>query len=155
MKIRTGFVSNSSSSSFIIGVGKLNNKKKFEEYCLENKLKIDGYDIIIYTTSELMKQIGKGIVKKINDKLFLEIESFNYNTVSMNIDPSKEELYICIDISNDEGDHCFCNYDEEDYEPNYDIDISFLPENQQKLFSLCNNNGVKKLYIEYGAARNG
>ena len=40
MKIRNGFVSNSSSSSFMIGIGVVKNEKKLNEYMKKNNLEI-------------------------------------------------------------------------------------------------------------------
>jgi hypothetical protein len=65
MKIRSGFVSNSSSSSFIIIGSNVDSVDNYEKY---DGLTIDGYEIsTIYTESEYNEVIG---VKLVDDEDF-------------------------------------------------------------------------------------
>ncbi|MFA5586555.1 MAG: hypothetical protein WDA02_08435 [Saccharofermentanales bacterium] len=67
MKIRSGFVSNSSSSSFIIIGSNVDSVDDYEKY---DGLSIDGYQIsTLYTESEYNEVIG---IKLVDDEFFTE-----------------------------------------------------------------------------------
>jgi hypothetical protein len=146
MKIRSGFVSNSSSSSYIIGVGKVVDREKLESYLKEHKIDKSDYEIV--TTRELVDSTSwKYIFRK--DKLI--VEAFNGDEVSINVNTNKDDTYITIYVCNNEGDGCFMT--DEDSDINYDIDDNFFDENQQAI--LGDIEGVEKYISSYGAARNG
>jgi hypothetical protein len=150
MKVRQGFVSNSSSSSFIIGVGKIVDLAKFEEF--RKKMNFSEYNVRVHSTKELINTTTRYNNFKVKNTT-LEVCSFSGTTVSTKIDPTKDELFVVTYLNNDEGDEGFLNDDGDDID--YDIDPSFFSESQQTLLSLDEKVGVVNYESAFGAARNG
>jgi len=165
MKIRQGFVSNSSSSSFVIGVGKVRNKEKL----LKHLKKDFGNDLnywntpVVFSTSDIIEAINgreshcsfmlnEGMIDL--EKSTITLECFNGIKKEIHFDFTKEEEFFFVEIANDEGDGAF-QEDPDSYDLNYDIDLSFLPKKQQDLFLLDGLGLVEDLDLSFGAERNG
>lgn len=54
MKIRNGFVSNSSSSSFIINIGIVEDKEKFQKFMNKHELVNNSWEFVIMNQSEYL-----------------------------------------------------------------------------------------------------
>ena len=82
--------------------------------------------------------------------------SFNDTEVYLKKDKVKvDDTLVLVCICNNEGDEAFYR-SEDDYECDYDIDLSYFSVNQQKLIDILNNKElVKDVDINYGAGRNG
>ena len=126
MKIRTGHVSNSSSSSFIIGIGKIKNQVAFDKFCKDKGMRpgVGRYeDISVHTGKDLKEVKGWGASAKT-----FSIHGGNYTDITVfkgKLD--SEEKYVIVNIGNNEGD-CYpfvvededgeygdLNYDAADY----------------------------------------
>ena len=156
MKIRNGFVSNSSSSSFMIAIGVVTNMERFnawrknftfEEYgcseleVLDEETRYDGYHL-----SETDEYIT--LSAPVNSSPEVSIEKIN-------IDPSKDTPIVTLRVGNDEGDHAFYT-NVELYDLNYDIGLDHFDEEQQEVYNgFCPSNGIEFVDKTYGADRNG
>lgn len=151
-KFRNGWVSNSSSSSFIIGIGVIKDEAKIRK-SLKN---CDEYDYKIEKVSELPTKIGwdnygynpeTGIVRNVacvnsEPDITLKIE-----------DP--ESLVLIVNVGNNEGDSDFVD---EDYWCNYDkVDYDWFSSDQQKLMDILGDEDLISKTSGYylGADRNG
>ena len=135
MKIRTGFVSNSSSSSFIIGI--VNNGK-------------DGSGEVFYPNENLpwfleVRDLG-------NDKYELYIESFTGREVSCKIKEGDRFEYL--DATGPDGDEHFTEYDSDgDFMGyDYDVDIEDFDEDDISTYESILDNGGE---VAFGAGRDG
>ncbi len=155
MKQINGFISNSSSSSFIIGVGKITDKKKFEDFCNANE--IDNSNIEVLKTSEILsgKSWGYNIRRTDDSEKVIVVDSFNGDEVSLKFDPSLEEEFIVVTMVGDEGDYTFNKGGDDDWDPDYDIDSSFFDDRDAKLLEFGKDSGISDYQCSYGAGRNG
>lgn len=140
MKIRTGFVSNSSSSSYVIGVARVTDEEKLKAFIEEHKLQ---YDANIYTTEEAINAGGwSPPTTKIGDKTYFCCEAFDCNEVRIEIDPEKNEKFVsfyhCDDIMEDEDGPV---------EPDVIEDGG--------IYSLTEEHGVTDIKVSEGYGRNG
>ena len=154
MKIRTGFVSNSSSSSFIIGLCALN--EKIQEDCVytfnaEDIVWEHSYmntpHIIINDSTYCYEFIDVDVHEDFT--YTLSYESFTGETVKCKVKDGDKFMFLCGVGPDDDG--CFWNEEAGEYE--YDkIDVSDFSEDDQKLY-----NRIIKLggSVSYGAGRNG
>jgi len=156
MKIRTGFVSNSSGSSFILGIAKVSDIEKFNEYLIKTGNKIDGMDLSLMSVRTIRNTPADRLF--FVEKIYGLIQTSNFNDTSVSIEDSKlnnEDLLFIVNIVNNEGDQAFQS-DADSFTPDYNIDLTFFPCEQQKLYEWMNeNSGLTMIEKIYGAARNG
>ena len=151
MKVRLGFVSNSSGSSFVLAiavVGKRAGDKERAHDFIKNLVPEKGWDYMVKfeTVNDLME---KGVVR--NDSA--SISGFNGDIVHINGIQWDDEILI-VDITNNEGDGPFWN--EEAGEMEYSRAWDVLPEWQQDLYNeLGPDNGFSRVDKKFGAERNG
>ena len=157
MKTRSGFVSNSSSSSFILAYGLVsqNNIEKVKNYLSENGIEyipVKWNDKFVYADVKLFEQsLDKAdrILTGGNDTELIvprEIaESYTFNIIT-------------VELTNNEGDDAF---HDEIYSDSLDYrkaqNKSWYPIKQQKLIELFESHPELIQYgkVVYGAERNG
>ena len=111
MKIRSGFVSNSSSSSFMIAIGKVVNEVELVNFLIANK--VSNYEIVSYENFEFSKYSGvkRSEYARLNkDETEISVESFNGNYVRAPYDKTQKYFayYDCQDCDcNDDGEAIF------------------------------------------------
>jgi len=151
MKIRNGFVSNSSSSSFIIGIAKINDLNKLREYMKNKGINAD-YDLSILSKVDILNNKPWQMDIR-NGKA--SIESFNGDYVKVDIDDLSLLDTVLTYYYTGHSDSDFWNGDEYDY----DIDMTLFDENERKIFNMFKDKDsgldVETSEVEYGAGRNG
>jgi hypothetical protein len=161
MKIRNGFVSNSSSSSFIVGVGKISNRDAFDEFIKEKGI---CNFVDIYTTEELVKESESDSwyknCTKSDDKYYITKDSFMDSGERLEFDPNLNEEFVVVSYCGDEGECSFCSNDPDncDYDcgySNYNIDSEFFEGDSASYLFDLSDHGVENYSYHYGAGRNG
>lgn len=133
MKLRYGFVSNSSSSSYVICVAKVIDEEKLNKFLEQYSL-----DAKIYTTQEIINYKGwNRPVMKCGDDLYFQCESFNGDTVSIKMDSNKDEKYVSIYYGQD--------IDEDEYGP---VEPAVIEDGG--IYSLSQEHGVIDIHTSEG-----
>ena len=175
MKVRQGFVSNSSSSSFMIALAFINDPTKAKNFFDKYKTIENGWCEII--SSEEAKKLAYGPV----NHHILSFNSYKFYLLATNRDycvsldyrkrteiwenlPIHEQAKNLLGqvgtpigylyIMNDEGDGRF--WDEEADDLDYNIGLDFFSEEQRKCYEgFIPENGLIFIDKMFGAARNG
>jgi hypothetical protein len=156
MKFRNGFVSNSSSSSFIIGLGKVTNLEKLQEFMAKGHS-----DIELNTVKSIKERLESKWhwreVTTADGKIWHECDYGN-ECVTYPLDELKDEdLIAIVDIHNNEGDdgengvRSRSSYNEDPIEESY-----FNGTGQYEYLRLNEEeHGVSNYTCAYGCKRNG
>ena len=152
MKTRTGFVSNSSSSSFIVGIGRISDKDKFNTWRKENKVETD-YDVSVLKLQDIKE--GKSYESNIHNG-HVTINSFQ-SSAATKIETDDDEFFV-VNYAGNEGDSAFESSEWGDID--YDIDVfDYLTNNVKKAIQAFSdiNSGIDTSTADQsmGAARNG
>lgn len=154
MKIRSGFVSNSSSSSFIIGLAKVVDKTVAEDWLSSLGA---GPDCKIATVESLKNEWRCEVTSVYNqetqecDRYDISVESFMGDRVQLH-NLSANDYVLLVDLSyGDDSD--FWNGDDYDY----DIDLEFFPGGFAEVYTAIVNGGcgLEASMAYYGAGRDG
>jgi hypothetical protein len=157
MKTRSGFVSNSSSSSFIIGVGVVKDKDWFKESkgAFERM-----YDFSYATVKDVREGNADDLgysanINRRGDDIIVEVESFTGDCVSIVITPDTpdEDIVLIYDGGGSmDGDHYF--YDEDSWDYDYNVDFDDFQDDEKEYATIFCSDKVDGSF-SYGAGRNG
>lgn len=174
MKYRSGFVSNSSSSSFMGGIGVVKDLEKFNKWIEKiYNLGIDTWDIRIVDPEEeatlsyseldsdgeywtvYMPVNHEPAVSLRKAEAFKALDDIPDTQKAKNVLLDNISNIVIFSISNDEGDSQFQIID--DWQVDYDIDIDFFPQEQQILYKEFGSKESGIICVDkiFGAGRNG
>lgn len=147
MKIREGFVSNSSSSSFVLGLGKVVDLKKVQLAVGH----IDGASMM--TLEAICEQMSQWSSLSTDGESIRLKCGYGFKEITLPISfDNPLDLYLIINVHNDEGDFARaltdCVYHGEE------LPRSYLAE-QEYLLDLGTLHGVEGYVSTFGAGRNG
>lgn len=143
MKIRTGFVSNSSSSSFICIIGKITDEDKLNDYIRSKNHKLPIWNERFY--GHELEDAFENVICDFESRVYLD----------KNLDPN--DRFIVFSEAGNEGDYEFYSNPDDDYSDlDYDIDFDFFSDDVQELAVLTpEKHGVQIINVIYYAGRNG
>ena len=137
MKIRSDFVTNSSSSSFIICFARIADNNKANDILKKYP------DIEVYTGEEVMQRIK-------NSRWGNWLE---YDWAGIDVTPDKDYIETNIDNSFIVYSDMFDLYEDDDGEIDYDVDYDDF---DTTVFDcITEKNGFSDVELQYGAGRNG
>ena len=152
MKKRYGFVSNSSSSSFIIGYGTVKDKNALNEYMKKHGIKFD-YDLELFNY-----ETSNRLCESIDGEPTITLWGGNDTDLSVPKKMINEDL-LTVCIHNNEGDGAFSTFDNNgdfldlDYDDAFEE--SFYNEEQQAIMNIFNQPFIDNGFVQIGAERNG
>ncbi|MEE1301849.1 MAG: hypothetical protein UHD64_03625 [Bacteroidales bacterium] len=131
MKIRNDFVTNSSSSSYIICFARITDEEKAKKI-------IDKYDLDVLSASDVKHEMRWG-------ELGADWAGATLWGTDKILQAHPNDKYIIIEDSND------AYYDEDDYEPIYDYDFAM----NDAIEEITEENGFADIDCAEGEGRNG
>ncbi len=154
MKIRNGFVSNSSSSSFIIGVGIATDNENIKRLKEFGNRDVEVVPLVEVISGEHTSWDGSYN----SSKDTYTMESFTYSEAIVKNLCDKYEINndaVLVKFYHSSGDDCdFWNEDYDEYD--YDIDFDFFDDRTQDAVSKCESLTDEGTFNWcYGAGRNG
>ncbi len=162
MKFRSGFVSNSSSASFIAGIAVISNIDKFMAWVNKNNVRVEVKllsDII--SDRDNPRFDGHNVYyegfngKRVSVNTMVADESLPPNEAAKQLLTATENPYIA--WFDESGDTPPWNEDRDEYE--YDsVNLDWFEKSHQDLFKMFDNNnipGVAKSAAFMGAGRDG
>lgn len=160
MKVRHGFVSNSSASSFIIGIAIVKDVEKCKKYIEDNEFD-KNRDLELFTYKEIKENKRWSVT--IDKGKSISVESFDGAVVSVDVKDLKDEDNVLIySFLGDEGDYCFYDSDNDDNwgELNYDkvYEDGFFNKVEKNIMTMLESEeiaGLEKCSYTIGASRNG
>ena len=140
MKYRNGFVSNSSSSSFIIGIGEITDMNKFTKWNINENIQIVPYEDLY--NGECWEYELKGE--------YLTVDSFNGDEISIKTQYNKS--YVILQSTGPTEEQLW-NEEWEYYD--YDVDLNDFDDDDVDFVTNVEKHGVKNFNFTYGAGRDG
>ena len=148
MKIRNGFVSNSSSSSFIINIGVVEDKEKFQKFLDKHNVKHDSYEF------KMMNFFDYGFYEQDPYPVWSECDWAGYGGGQETIDKIfKENPDATVFVKTGTGPDGDCAFHDEYGYCDYNVDIDDFDEVDREISNV--DNGVRVIETHYGAGRNG
>lgn len=151
MKVRSCFVSNSSSSSFIMGCGIVINEDALDKYVKEHNIT----DLEVESVKNLLSGEYSSWSANVSEYR-LSVESFTYDEVSVvieNLDPDTKIAFFYEIGPHDDSDF----YDEDGEYCDYDIDLEgdFNKDQEAMAELMYDTDIIKDGEVSMGAGRNG
>jgi len=149
MKIRSGFVSNSSSSSFILGIAEVLDEGKLRAYMKKHNIQ-ESYDVKIVDENDTYEHIYSTV--KVNKDGVATADNWATD-VSTKLQNQPAKIFVL----NTSGHHDDCDFWNGDWY-DYDIDLSDFGDDKQMLYNMFSDpeSGLSMDgQVTYGAGRDG